>query len=375
MKKLYAIALVLGMAAQVATAGNDTKRGQAGATELLINPWARSTGWNGANSGSVRGIESMSLNIAGLAYVKNTDLIIANQRYLSGSGINILSLGFGQRLSPTGVLGMTFTSLSLGDFIQTTYALPEGTNNTFSPSFFNFGLSYAKTFSSRITGGLLVRGIYQGISNAQAFGVAFDAGIQYQSGPNNEFKFGVALRNVGPKLQYSGEGLSFRGQRDQIGLTLGSRVAPFEMPAMLNIGASYDFNFKEQELRLTPAFNFTSNSYTNDNLVPGVELAFREMFMLRASYMFRQTFSVPEAAARTDVYTGLAAGATIELPLAEMFGAKGAAEITGTSLSDGASADGAPAKKKSDITVGIDYSYRPTNPFSGTHGLGFVVKF
>ncbi len=37
--------------AGIALAGNPDRAGQAGATELLINPWARSTGWNGANSG------------------------------------------------------------------------------------------------------------------------------------------------------------------------------------------------------------------------------------------------------------------------------------------------------------------------------------
>lgn len=372
MNKIYLLVLAFGVIAHSVSAGNDSKRGSAGAAELLINPWSRSTGWNMANSGCVRGVESMNINIAGLAYVRNTDFAISSQRYLSGSGINVNSFGLGTRLSPTGVLGVSVTSLSLGDFTETTYNLPEGTGNTFRPQFFNFGVGYSKTFSSRITGGLLVRGIYQSIPNASSFGLSIDAGIQYQAGKDNAFKFGVSLRNIGPKLKYAGQGLSFRGQRDQIGLTLDNRSAPFEIPALLNIGTSYDINLPEQMLRITPAFNFTSNSYTKDNVTPGVELSFREMFMLRTSYNFRGTitgFSQPA----TDIYTGFAAGATVELPLADMFGAKEAAEMSGSSPVEG-DVVGPPAKDKKNFTVGFDYSYRPTNPYNGTHSLGLVVK-
>ena len=36
-----------------AWAGNEDRAGQAGAGELLINPWARSGSWSNANSGFV----------------------------------------------------------------------------------------------------------------------------------------------------------------------------------------------------------------------------------------------------------------------------------------------------------------------------------
>ena len=37
-------------------AGNPDRKGQAGASELLINPWARSSGFGNANSSSVKGL-------------------------------------------------------------------------------------------------------------------------------------------------------------------------------------------------------------------------------------------------------------------------------------------------------------------------------
>ena len=44
--KLVSLALAaLAMAGGTVKAGNPDRIGQAGATELLINPWARSSGW------------------------------------------------------------------------------------------------------------------------------------------------------------------------------------------------------------------------------------------------------------------------------------------------------------------------------------------
>ena len=75
MKKIFRIftvvALVALLATQSAWAGNDNRRGTAGATELLINPWARSMGWGGVNVANVRGLDAMFNNVAGLAFIKN----------------------------------------------------------------------------------------------------------------------------------------------------------------------------------------------------------------------------------------------------------------------------------------------------------------
>ena len=46
---------------QESFAGNEQRAGQAGASELLINPWARSSGWAGANIAGVRGLEGCIL--------------------------------------------------------------------------------------------------------------------------------------------------------------------------------------------------------------------------------------------------------------------------------------------------------------------------
>jgi hypothetical protein len=79
-------------------AGNEQRAGQAGASELLINPWARSSGWGGANTASCKGLESLNLNIAGTAFTKSTELIFAHTNWLVGTDIRIYSGGLSQKV-------------------------------------------------------------------------------------------------------------------------------------------------------------------------------------------------------------------------------------------------------------------------------------
>mgnify|MGYP001384307370 CR=1 FL=1 len=70
------------------TAGNEQRSGQAGASELLINPWARSSGWGGINTASVSGLEATFMNVAGMAHTENTEFIFSSTSWFSDIKIN-----------------------------------------------------------------------------------------------------------------------------------------------------------------------------------------------------------------------------------------------------------------------------------------------
>jgi hypothetical protein len=173
---LFASATVFG--------GNPDRSGGAGATQLNINPYARSAGYGGANTASVRGIESFNLNIAGLAYTQNTDVAFSRMSFLQGSGVSVNNFGRAQALGENGdggVIGLGFSSWDFGSIPITTYDNPDGTLPTYSPQVLNIGASYAKKFSNSITGGFLLRLISEGLPDVRAQGVAFDFGVQYQT--------------------------------------------------------------------------------------------------------------------------------------------------------------------------------------------------
>jgi len=321
-------------------AGNEDRAGQAGATELLINPWGRSSGWGGANTSSVRGLEAQFLNVAGTAFTKKTELQFSRTLWIADIKIN--SFGFTQRVGATGVLGLGIMSMDFGDIPITTVDLPEGGIGTYSPQFLNLGISYAKAFSDNIYGGINLKVISEAISDVQAKGIALDAGIQYVTGKYDNIHFGISLKNVGPRMRFRGDGLSFRGTVPSTGVTMTveQRSAEFELPSLVNIGGAYDFylpndSSAQKTHRITFAANFTSNSFSKDQFTFGVEYGFRSFLMVRAGYTYEKGMSNDDE--RTTCFTGPNAGFTVEIPMNK---AKGS-------------------------TFGMDFGYRATQPFNG----------
>lgn len=331
----------------ISVAGNKDRAGASGANELLINPWARSSGWMGINVSNVTGTEAQYLNVAGTAFTKKTELGFTHTNYLQGSGVSINTAGLSVKAGESGALSLGVSSFDLGDNLITTTDNPEGGLGTFSPQFINVALSYAKGFSRSIYGGLTIRMVSEGISDANAQGLAFDAGIQYITGFNeakDNLKFGIALRNVGAPMKYKGEGFTFKATTDNgNAISIQPRTEKFEMPSLIQIGGSYDLKFAEIH-KLTFAGSFISNSFTRDQVGLGVEYGFKKLLMLRAGYLFQNTneeFQDETA----NALTGLGAGITVELPLG-----------------------------KSGKSLGLDYSFRDSDPYDGVHSFGLVFK-
>ena len=351
--KATAVVALLAISVTQIFGGNPQRAGQAGASELLINPWARTSGWGGANIAGVRGLEGIYSNVAGLAFTQKTELIFSQTSWLQyGSKMfsaddavsTISSFGFSQKVGESGVLGFAVMSMDFGDIEITTVELPDGGIGTYSPKFMNMSVSYAKIFSNSIYGGATVKIISEQISNVGASGVALDAGIQYVTGAKDNMKFGISLKNVGPRMSFTGDGLSFRGivgDDDDYKMTVEQRSSQLELPALLNIGISYDLNV--QRHRITGAGTFTSNSFQKDQYILGGEYAYREMVMFRMGYTYEEGIRTPST--RTTALRGPSAGFTVELPMGD-----------------------------SGSTFGLDYSYRHTDPFQGSHTIGARIN-
>ena len=117
----------------------------------------------------------------------------------------------------------------------------------------------------------------------------------------------------------------------------------------MNIGAAYDYylggDTATKTHRITLAGAFVSNSFTKDELRVGLEYGFKTYFMLRGGYGYEAGIGSDndtDEIYRTSVNKGLSAGFTIELPL----------------------------NKEKGSSFGLDYSYRVTKPFDGTHSIG-----
>lgn len=328
-------------------AGNPDRQGEAGANELLFNPWASSAGLHSLNTSSIFGVDAMRLNVAGISRGYNKAMIsVSNTRLFEGSDLQFNALGFVVKTGKSGAFGVSLAAVDFGDIPITTENSPEGTGATFSPSFYHMGLGYSYTYANKISVGILVRVIGESTSNVSAIGAAIDAGVQYVSGERDNFKLGISLRNIGTPMKFGGSGLNFTSKNpgnslSDYQLTFQHRAEGFELPSVLNMGFSYDF-YLSNDMFVRGVSNFTSNAFSLDQVGAGAEFFFKKLLVLRAAYKYEIGASSIE---ENNIYSGFAGGFTVNVPMSK--------------------------KKKN--TLALDYSYRTTYRFRGTHNFGIRI--
>lgn len=302
------------MAGFTAQAGNEDRVGSAGASHLLINPWARSASFGDAGIASVNGLEASFTNIAGLAFTEKTQIKFNYSNWMGQAGIAMNSAGIAQRISESDVIAISVQSLNYGDILITTVNNPEGNIGFFSPRANVFNVGYARSFSSSIYGGINFKVITENISNLKASGMAIDAGIRYVTGEQDQLKFGIALKNIGPVMKYKGDGLANQVDYVATGITatLEQRSAAFEMPSLLSIGGSYDFIFNENN-KLNLALGFTANSFSSDQYRIGLDYGMtteKMAFNIRGGYVYEKYIFSAEN--RSNALVGPTAGFSVD---------------------------------------------------------------
>ena len=295
-------------------AGNEDRVGSAGAAHLLVNPWARSSAIGDAGYAQINGLEATYTNIAGLAYTDKTQIKFNYSNWMGSAGISFNSAGIAQRVSEEGVIAISVQSMNFGDIPITTVENPEGNIGFFSPRTNIFNVVCARKFSSSISGGNNFKVISENISNLKANGIAIDAGIRFVTGEEDQLKFGITLKNVGPVMRYSGDGLAQQVEYTTTGFiaSLEERSATFEMPSLLCIGGSYDFIFNENN-KLNLALGFTANSFSNDQYRIGMDYGMtndKMAFNLRAGYVYEKNLLNVEN--RSNALIGPSAGFSID---------------------------------------------------------------
>lgn len=345
--------IVFVFAGLASMAGNPDRAGGAGSSQLLFNPYARSFGMGGSNTACVRGAEAAYLNIAGLAYTEKTEITFSNQTYLAGTGVLVNNLGLAQKLGENGgVIGIHLMAFDFGSIKTVTYENTDQNLPSYQIQMMNIGFSYAKKFSNSITGGLCARLISEGVADAKANGICFDAGVQYQTSlhknkkiKKEDFRFGISTRNLGPSLSYFGNGMTFRATIQSTGADRRAMMQadPYNVPALVHIGAAYDMLLDQNPdtyfHKLTLCGDFNYNAFQSNILSMGAEYNFKEQFMVRGAYCYvPDNFSAD--AYRQPVY-GIYGGATLQMPISS----------SGTALA-------------------FDYGYAPTHFFNGIHTIG-----
>ncbi|MDQ3697387.1 MAG: PorV/PorQ family protein [Gemmatimonadota bacterium] len=269
-------ALLLGGAPVVsgAQAGLATE----GAPFLLIPIGARALALGQAVVAEQGGTEAVWWNPAGLARLEKREVAIHHYQSIVGTG-DAVSLAIPSSL--LGVITGSFYILNLGeepvvteDQIQTGTVLLRD---------LVYAATYATTIGSRINAGLTFKivqlrfdcsGVCTGLPVGAASTSAVDAGVQYSIPGTAPIWIGVAVRNMGPRLQ-----VKDNAQADPL-------------PARIQFGATY---------RVTPLERYTRDvdiRVTADLIDEldlespsarfGADVAWRRRAFLRAGYVFKE---------------------------------------------------------------------------------------
>ncbi len=327
---LFLIVTLIGMSALEAQAGDDKRRGSAGAAQLLVPVTARHASLGASLTGgmaNLNGLEALAVNPAGLALNTGTSAMFSRMEYVADIGVNYF--GIAQRIGNNQV-AFTINAWDFGDIPLQTENTPDVNDLTFNVSFITAAFSYARQFTDRIAAGVTLKAVSENIDDITGTAVAFDAGMTYVVGETG-LRLGVSLSNIGSDMTYDGTALSrsatISGQAPDGTLFRNSvkvDAESMQLPSLLNFGVSYARQVGAGAV-VTVLGNYRSNSFDQDQYAGGIEVGLMEVLYLRGGF---------EVVGDSDLTFWQSGN----------FGAGLNLEFSGTQLT-------------------FDYAYRPTNSF------------
>lgn len=292
--KYILIIIILVFTQSTGMSGPRTKLGTMAAPELLIPVGSSGTSLQGSNLASVTGIDAMYWNPAGLSQISTQtgEVMFSHMNYIAD--MNMEYFGGVVKIGNLGVIGASIRSLSFGDDIAvTTTTNPEGTGQTYSPTYIVGNLAFARAMTDKIHFGTNIKLINESVADVSATGFAFDFGLQYVAGPSG-LRFGIALKNLGPRMKFDGPGLDNTYVENGVTVVRRVELQEFELPTNLEIGISYDANLgKENSVTLSTAFQ--NSTFSSDEYRFGMEYNYKKNFYVRGSGVYYANKETDEA--------------------------------------------------------------------------------
>jgi len=185
-------------------AGTVNSAGSAGGAQLLIPQGNLNIALSTANGSTVSGLNSIYVNPAGVANLSSMSGMMSSGDYIADT--QLTNLSFGMPLNESTNMAVSIRTMDFGDILKTTATATEGDGTTFSPSFFVGNLALGRNISDRVKVGVVGKLVSETIEDVSATAMGADLGVQYMF-PGDRITVGVALKNLGSRLQYSGTGL------------------------------------------------------------------------------------------------------------------------------------------------------------------------
>ena len=265
-----ALAVLLG-AAPAARA----QTGAEGAIFLLLPVGARTVGMGQAVVADRPGTEAVWWNPAALARIDKREVAIHHSESVIGTG-DAIALAV-----PSQLLGVLTASVNMTNFGETEATDEQGTTGKILLRSFVYAATYAAPVGERLSAGLTYKvlqfradctGSCGSLGDLSATSSALDFGAQYDLGALLPATVAVAVRNVGPRLQFNDEDQSDDlPQRLQIGVN-------YRVPAMQRVAP---------EAELLVAGDVVGDiQLGSPTMRLGADLGFRRTLHVRGGWVF-----------------------------------------------------------------------------------------
>jgi hypothetical protein len=287
MKKFFLIlgAICLLFTAPAFAQGYDNIGTSAG-NFLKIGVGSRAESMAGAFVAQVNDMSALFWNPAGMSNLEKREVLVHRTDWILD--INHIYVAAGLPIGNFGTLGLSVSSLSMGEMDQTTAESPDGTGVKFGASNFAIGLGYARDLTDRFSVGVHAKYVQEKISASTANTFAVDFGTIYTTGFRG-MKIGMSISNFGGKLRMQG-----REQLQRVDIDPGLGGNPTEIPARLEteswplplsfrLGVSLDVMNNETS-RLTTNLDYLDPRDVNAMSCLGVEYGYRNFVFLRGGF-------------------------------------------------------------------------------------------
>jgi hypothetical protein len=192
-------------------------------------------------------------------------------------------------LGDFGNLGLSFTSLSMGDMIVRTVEQPEGTGENFSANDIAVGISFARPLTDRFSVGITAKYIKQTIWHMNSSAFAIDAGTSFKTDLLGGLTIGAVMSNFGTPMKLEGRDSRYfiriddtkQGSNERIPVNI--ELDSWDLPLYFQIGvSSHAFDYDEYKLIVSADALVPNNDYQSLNV--GAEFSFMDYISLRGGY-------------------------------------------------------------------------------------------
>ncbi|KAB2926283.1 MAG: UPF0164 family protein [Bacteroidetes bacterium] len=261
-----------------------TKTGTTAASFLKIGMGARALGMGAAYTAVSNDISGIYWNPAGLGFATAGEAAFNHVDWILDTRYDFAAATV--VLDGIGTVGVSFSTMGVGDMFVTTTAMPEGTGERFTAGGTMFGLLYSRNLTDKFSIGFNVKYIREHVWNMSAQSVGIDVGTLYIAPVLNGLRIGASMSNFGPKMRLEGRDnlvLVKTGAGGKNIVNAEYELDSYDLPLIFRAGIATDV-LRMENNRITVAVDAVHPNDNTEYVNSGLEYNFGNIISLRGGW-------------------------------------------------------------------------------------------